>query len=304
MGSRAEVDLTAVMDHPPRVRALKRVLGAVADGIDPVIDLWRPYIDGLGNLPADGRFLLVGNHTQTGSAESFLIPYAVRRELGVRVRPLADRQFGQMRGLPGDLLAAFGGVVGAPETARELMRHDETVLVFPGGGREIPKFKGEEYTLRWQGRSGFARIAVETGYPIVPVGLVGGDDVYRSLTSRDSAWGRLSQAVSSRLGGRDDMAMPLIRGVGPTLIPRPERMYLRFGAPIDTTTPVGIDATGWADEVKRRTQAELEQILDDLLVLRESDPYRGLNPLAWFRAARPDPASAGNGAVRRATLRG
>ncbi|WP_099252080.1 lysophospholipid acyltransferase family protein [Mycobacterium sp. shizuoka-1] len=278
------------MDHPPRVRALKRVLGAVADGMDPVIDLWRPYLDGLDNLPADGRFLLVGNHTQMGSAEAFLIPYAVRRQIGVRVRPLADRQFGQMRGLPGDLLAAYGGVVGAPETATELMRHDETVLVFPGGGREIPKFKGEEYTLRWQGRSGFARIAIANGYPIVPAGLVGGDDVYRSLTTRDSAWGRFSQAMSSRFSGRDDIAMPLLRGIGPTLIPRPERMYLRFGTPIDTTTPVGIDAAGWAEEVKQRTQAALEQILDDLLALRETDPYRGLSPLGWFRAARPEPA--------------
>ncbi|MCX2934387.1 lysophospholipid acyltransferase family protein [Mycobacterium sp. CVI_P3] len=276
------------MDHPPRVRVLKRVLGVVADSVDPVVELWRPYIDGLGNLPADGRFLLVGNHTQTGSVESLLIPYVVRRAIGVRVRPLADRQFGQMRGLPGDLLAAFGGVVGAPETARELMRHDETVLVFPGGGREIPKFKGEEYTLRWEGRSGFARVAVENGYPIVPVGLVGGDDVYRSLTSRRGAWGRFSQAVSSRLAGRDDMAIPLMRGVGPTLIPRPERMYLRFGAPIDTTTPVGVDAAGWAEVVKRRTQAQLEQILDDLLLLRQSDPYRRLSPLGWFRAARPE----------------
>ena len=282
--------MAAVMDHPPRVRALKRVLGAVADSIDPVVDLWRPYIDGLDNLPRDGRFLLVGNHTQMGSAEILLIPYAVRREIGVRVRPLADRQFGQVRGLPADLMAAFGGVVGAPETARELMRHDQTVLVFPGGGREIPKFKGEEYTLRWQGRSGFARIAVETGYPIVPVGLVGGDDVYRSLTSRDGAWGRFSQALTSRFSGRDDMAMPLMRGIGPTLIPRPERMYLRFGTPIDTTTPLGIDAADWADEVKRRTQAALEQILDDLLSLRETDPYRGLSPLAWSRAARPESA--------------
>ncbi|BBY57223.1 hypothetical protein MSAR_03590 [Mycolicibacterium sarraceniae] len=140
----------------------------------------------------------------------------------------------------------------------------------------------------------------------MPVGLVGGDDVYRSLTTRDSAWGRFSQALSSRFGGRDDMAMPLLRGIGPTLIPRPERMYLRFGTPIDTTTPVGIDAAGWADDVKRRTQDELERILDDLLVLRETDPYRGLNPLGWSRAARPEPASAagGIGTVGRVTLRG
>jgi len=177
------------------------------------------------------------------------------------------------------------------------MDHDETVLVFPGGGREIPKFKGEEYTLRWRGRSGFARIAVDNGYPIVPVGLVGGDDVYRSWTSRDSVWGRFSEAVGGRLSGRSDMVMPLVRGVGPTLIPRPQRMYLRFGAPIDTSAPVGIATQDWVAEIKQQTQSALEQILADLLALRETDPYRSLNPLAWHRAARPGSGSVG-------TLRG
>ncbi|BBY57224.1 hypothetical protein MSAR_03600 [Mycolicibacterium sarraceniae] len=142
MGSRAERAQVAVMDHPPRVRALERALGAVADGIRPVVDLWRPYLGGLSNLPIDGRFLLVGNHTQMGGAETFLIPYAVRRQIGVRVRPLADRQFGQIRGLPGDLLAAYGGVVGAPDTARELMDHDQTILVFPGGRSRDPEIQG------------------------------------------------------------------------------------------------------------------------------------------------------------------
>ncbi len=166
-----------------------------------------------------------------------------------------------MRGLPGDLLAAYGAVVGDPETARELMLHDQTILVFPGGGREIGKFKGEEYTLRWQGRAGFARVSVENGYPIVPTGLVGGDDVYRSLTSRDSAYARF--------------------------IPRPQRLYLRFGSPIDTSRPLGIGKQDWVDAVKEQTQRALEQILADLHQLRSTDPYRELNPLAWRGATTP-----------------
>ncbi len=190
----------AIMNQPERVQALRRVAETVADGAAPLIDLYRPYVDGLHNLPADGRFLLVGNHTQFG-AEGLLIPLLVRRAIGMRVRPLTDRNFGRMGGLPGDLLAAVGAVVGAPETARELMVHDEPILVFPGGGREIAKFKGEEYTLRWQGRTGFARLAVEYSYPIVPVGLVGGDDVYRSMTTREGRWGRLSQSLTERLSG-------------------------------------------------------------------------------------------------------
>jgi 1-acyl-sn-glycerol-3-phosphate acyltransferase len=278
-------DLAAITEPGERVRALRRVLDVVTDGLHPVVNLSRPYVDGLQNLPPDGRFLLVGNHTQFGS-EVFLIPDAVRRSIGTRVRPLADRNFGRLRGLPADLMAAFGGVIGAPENARELMRHDETILVFPGGGGEIGKFKGEEYTLRWQERSGFARLSVENGYPIVPVGLVGGDDVYRSWTTRDSAYAKISAALSRRLNGRPDMAMPLLRGIGPTLIPRPQRMYLRFGPPIDTTTPLGVGNEQWVEIVRDRARLQLEDILADLLRLREQDPYRGLNPLAWRSATR------------------
>ena len=275
-----------IMNQPGRVQALRRLVETVADGVAPLVDIYRPYVDGLPNLPRDGRFLLVGNHTQSG-AEALLIPLLARRAIDRRVRPLADRNFGRMGGLPGDLLAAAGAVVGAPETARELMVHDEPILVFPGGGREIAKFKGEEYLLRWQGRTGFARLSVEYGYPIVPVGLVGGDDVYRSLTTREGRWGRLSQRLTERLSGRSDMAMPLMRGIGPTLIPRPQRMYLRFGDPIDTAKPARVAEDKWVATVKDKTQQSLEQILTDLLEIRSSDPYRELNPFAWRTATMP-----------------
>lgn len=280
------VDVEAIMNQSRRVRALRRLAETVADGVAPLVDLGRAYVDGVEHLPREGRFLLVGNHTQAG-VEVVMIPYFVRRAIGFRVRPLADRNFGRIGGLPGDLLAACGAVVGAPESARELMRHNEPILVFPGGAREIAKFKGEENTLRWQGRAGFARLSVENDYPIVPVGLVGGDDVYRSLAARGGRWDRLSQGLSHRLSGRSDMAMPLIRGIGPTLIPRPQRMYLRFAAPIDTAKPARISTDQWVDTIKQRTQESLEQILADLAEIRAQDPYRRLSPLAWRPAVQP-----------------
>ncbi|MET0898350.1 MAG: lysophospholipid acyltransferase family protein [Mycobacterium sp.] len=281
----AAANIDAIMNQPRRVRALRRVAETLADRAAPIVDLSLPYVDGLQNLPRDGRFLLVGNHTQGGN-EAFLIPYFVRQEIGTRVRPLMDRNMGRM-GPFTDLLAAAGAVVGAPETARELMRHDEPVLVFPGGGREIPKFRGEENTLRWQGRTGFARLAAEHKYPIVPAGLIGGDDVYQSLTTRDSWWGSVSQGLTEKLSGRTDMALPLLRGIGPTLIPRPRRMYLRFGAPIDTTKPPRVANDKWVATVKQRTQDALERTLGELLEIRSSDPYRELNPLARRRATQP-----------------
>lgn len=280
-------NVDTLIDPPDHIRAMRRAAETVADAAAPLVDLYRPYVDGLHNLPRDGRFLLVGNHSQAG-VEGFLIPYVVRREIGSLVRPLTDRQFGKMPFPMGDLMAAFGATVGAPESARELMRHNQPILVFPGGGREIAKFKGEQNTLRWEGRAGFARLSVENDYPIVPAALIGGDDVYTSLTRRDGRWGRFSQGLAEKLGGKPDMAMPLLRGVGPTLIPRPQRMYLRFAPPIDTTKPAGIDEQDWVATIRDETKKTLERTLDELLAIRAEDPYRELNPLAWHRATQPD----------------
>lgn len=285
MGSMSVTDIGEIMNQPGHVQTLRRAVETVADGIDPLVNLYRPYVDGLENLPRDGRFLLVGNHTQFGT-ETLLIPYVVRREIGMRVRPLTDRRFGDMPRPISAVMAACGAVVGSPEGAAVLMEHDEPVMVFPGGGREIGKFKGEQYKLRWEGRAGFARVAIEHDYPIVPVALVGGDDVYVGVTTRDHWLGRLSQTVSEKLTGRRDMAMPLVRGLGPTLIPRPQRMYLRFTAPISTTKPARVSNDNWVATVKARTQESLEQSLHDLLALRAEDPYRELNPLAWRKATQ------------------
>jgi 1-acyl-sn-glycerol-3-phosphate acyltransferase len=279
-----DINIDAIMSPPARVQTMRRAVDTLQDGLAPVVDLYRPYVDGLATLPEDGRFLLVGNHTQFG-VEAILIPHYVRRAIGTRVRPLADRRMGQMRGAAGDLFAAYGAVVGAPETARELMRHNESILVFPGGGREIAKFKGEENTLRWDGRNGFARVSVENNYPIVPVALAGADYAYRSLITRDGRWGRLSQTLSEKLFGQRDMAFPLLHGVGPTLIPRPQRMYLRFAEPIDTTKPARVSEQKWVATVKQQAQESLEQAMADLLEIRSNDPYRELNPLAWRAAA-------------------
>jgi 1-acyl-sn-glycerol-3-phosphate acyltransferase len=276
--------MSDLVNQAERVQTMRRAIFTAADRLDPVVDLCKPYVDGLDNLPRDGRFLLVGNHTSFGLAETVLIPYFVHRELGVRVRGLANRGLADQRGLSADLLAAAGAVVGNPENGAELMRHDETLLVFPGGSREMPKFKGEDYQLFWEGRSGFARLAIAHDYPIIPVGLVGGDDVFHSLVERESAWGHMGRLVSKHVLRQPEVNIPLIRGLGPTLVPRPQRMYLRFGTAIRASKPPGRAAAAWEATVKRQTQSSLEDVLSDLRELRETDPFRNLNPLGWRSA--------------------
>jgi 1-acyl-sn-glycerol-3-phosphate acyltransferase len=263
---------------------LEAVLGAGSAALTPLISCSHPYVRGLVNLPADGRFLLVGNHTRYSMAEVVLIPYFVRTAIGTRVRPLADRQFARMTGTQAALVAAYGAVIGTPAAARQLMDEGESVLVFPGGAREIAKYKGEEYTLSWENRDGFARIAIEKEYPIITVALVGGDDVYTSMVRRDSTLGQVSRWVGQRLSGRSDIAMPPVRGVGLTLIPQPQRMYLAFGQPIDTRRSPETSIETWTCSVKRRVQRDLEAALLDLQRIRATDPYRRMNPVVRRRA--------------------
>jgi 1-acyl-sn-glycerol-3-phosphate acyltransferase len=276
----------SVTTTPRRQQVIRSALDTVTRAVAPVVALSRPWVSGSADLPEDGRFLLVGNHTR-GGGEVFLIPFFVQEAIGTRVRPLADKQFARMRGLQADLVSAYGAVVGTPEATRDLMRDGETILVFPGGAREVGKFKGEEYTLRWENRFGFARLAVEHGYPIVTAALVGGDDVYAAMVRRDSLLGRATEWGSHRLSGRSDMVMPPMRGIGPTLVPRPRRMYLAFGQSIDTTTPRGVADEEWATQIKQRVERELAESLSELQGIQAADPYRNLNPLAWRSAATP-----------------
>ena len=117
--------------------------------------------------------------------------------------------------------------------------------------------------------------------------MVGGDEVFHSLVERDSAWGRVSGLAAKHVLRQPEVRIPLIRGLGPTLIPRPQRMYVRFGAPISTRRPTRTPALTWEATVKDRTQSALEAVLADLQDLREADPFRNLNPLGWPGALRP-----------------
>lgn len=276
-----------LIDQPARVQTLRRAVEFLADNLDPILDTYQPYVDGLSNLPRDGRFLLVGNHTRVG-LEGVLIPYVVRREIGIRVRPLTDRMFASMPWPVPDLLAACGAAVGAPDNVGALMCNNEPVAVFPGGRREITKFAGEEYRLLWGDRAGFAALAVANDYPIVPVASVGGDDVYRSVTTRDGRWGRLTEGVTRLVTGKSGMGLPLWRGVGTTLIPSPQRIYLQFGHPITASEAAGITAEERVADVREQTRLSLEAGLAGLLTVRNSDPYRDLNPLHHAAAVRPE----------------
>ncbi|EUA40806.1 diacylglycerol acyltransferase family protein [Mycobacterium avium subsp. avium 2285 (R)] len=164
------------------------------------------------------------------------------------------------------------------------------ILVFPGGAREIGKGKDQLNTLQWGDRAGFARLAIEHNYPIVTAAVVGGDDMYKILTTSDGTWAQLNKKVSIWLGSDADLLLPLSRGIGPTLLPRPQRLYARFSRPIDTTRPKGTPHDEWLTKVRETAKTDLESNLAALLAIRATDPFRNLAPWAWRKAVMPHPA--------------
>ena len=165
-------------------------------------------------------------------------------------------------------------VRGTRDNVRALMHDQQTILVFPGGGREVFKRRGQRYQLLWRDRMGFARLAIEQGYRIVPCAAVGAEDMLDVVADVDTpGYGEFAR-LSKKVTGFP--VPPMVRGIGLTAIPRPERLYFWFGEPVDTTRFAGqaddTAARTVRDEVKQAILAGIQFLHDE----RDHDPDRDL----------------------------
>jgi 1-acyl-sn-glycerol-3-phosphate acyltransferase len=238
--------------------------------LEPYRQITQPKFYGIANLP-DGGSLLVGNHSIYAFLDLPLLIAEVWRRRRIPIRALGEHAHYAVP-VWRDLLRACGMVRGTRDNVRSLMRDDQTVLVFPGGSREVFKRRGQQYQLLWGERMGFARLAIEHGYPIIPFAAAGADDTLDVIADVDTpVYGRMAR-LSKRVTGFP--VPPLVRGVGLTPVPRPERLYFWFGEPIDTTRFAGHDintaARAVRDEVKQSVEDGIRFLHDE----RDHDPDR------------------------------
>jgi len=257
-----------------------RFASAVGRAIDFAHKLTRPVLLDVENVPSEGPFLLVGNHQLLGMQDlpSLVRELEVRR--GVRLRGMADH-FHFSVPLWRSYLTRAGAVPGTRENCAALLTAGEPVLLFPGGAREVYKRRGQRYQLLWGKRTGFARMAIAAGCPIVPFGAVGAEDRFDVFIDMDHAVAAPARALVRRVAGRDDVGTLLMGGTGPLGLPRPDRLYFRFGAPIATTPWAGRhDDPEALATCRDLVKAEVEAHIAALLAYRAGDPARGLLPRA------------------------
>lgn len=145
----------------------------------PVLSLLgRPKLEGLDHVPPSGAAILASNHLAV--ADSFYLPLVVNR----RITFLAKAEYFTGTGLKGWFTRWFYTVAGqvpidrtdadsaqsALNTAARILGEGKLLGMYPEGTRSPD---GRLY----KGKTGLARLALETGVPVIPVAMIGTDVV-------------------------------------------------------------------------------------------------------------------------------
>lgn len=244
------------------------------------LSLWDllvdPEFEGLDHIPSAGPVLLVGNHSLMAFGDASLMIRTLWQEKGILCRSLALHGHFKVPGW-GKLLAAMGAVDGTRENCTAMMQGGEHIIVYPGGGGEVMKRKGEQHTLRWKNRTGFARMAIENGCTVVPFSAVGADDCYDIvLDNADMQKSKIGQMLIKLTGLKAEEFPPLIKGWGPTLIPKPQKMYFKFHPAIDASAFIRADLEAASWELRNQVENAINTGLNELLLRRKQDGSNSL----------------------------
>ena len=159
---------------------------------------------GLEHIPSEGPVLIAANHRSF--SDPFLIGICLRRPLHFVAKvELFDKRWKAW------ILLALGAFPirrgesdeEAMETARVILERGGAVGIFPEGTRVRPGPLGEP-------QRGVGRLALETGAPIVPVAIIGTEDIRRG-------WRIRPRRVTVRCGSAMTFPRPLDRAASEDL---------------------------------------------------------------------------------------
>ncbi len=226
---------------------------------------FRVEIEGVGNIPNEGRALLIGNHSGTLPWDGVMLKTALRQK-----HPVAR----ELRWLVEDyvyhapFLGAFVNRVGAvracQENAERLLQNEELVAVFPEGIKGIAKRYSDRYKLQRFGRGGYIKLALRTGTPVIPVAVIGAEETYPLL--------HMVKAFSKLLGMPFLPVTPTFPWLGPLgLAPLPSRWKIVIGTPVRELEGHGPDDARdevLVGELNQRVRGQVERLVESALESR------------------------------------
>lgn len=146
-------------------------------------DYFKVEVRGIENIPAEGRAILIGNHSGLLPLDGAMIAMAMASEHKAerRVRYLVTDWFFSLPGVA-DWVRETGQVRATMTNARKLLDEGELVGIYPEGVRGVGKPFRERYRVL-DFHPGFVQLAIATQTPLIPVATVGGDEIFPEIAS-------------------------------------------------------------------------------------------------------------------------
>jgi 1-acyl-sn-glycerol-3-phosphate acyltransferase len=226
---------------------------------------WRVDVNGVEAIPAEGPVLFVANRSGVLPYDGLMISHAVERERPSLGRPrflvadwLVTLPFSQ------SALARLGGVRACQENAERLLRSGKSVVAFPEGQKGALKPFRDRYRLQRFGRGGFVPLAARRGAAIVPVAVVGAEEVHPIL---------FRPGIARRLLGVPLPITPTFPHLGPLgLIPLPTQWRIRFGTPVrfDGVGSSEVDDPLYVNRTREQIRGTIQSLVEEEVHQRAS----------------------------------
>ncbi len=224
---------------------------------------FRIRIDGMEHVPGSGPALVVANHSGGLPYDGAMLLHAFRRDHPqARVlRPLVAN-FAVRSAWMRPVLCRLGCVRASMRNALALLEGGFLVGAFPEGLRGVGKLYRERYRLGRFGRGGFVRIAAAGRVPILPVAIVGAEEIHPVLA-------RVTR-IAQPLGLPYIPITPTFPLLGPLgLLPVPTKWSIKIGEPIDVPPATGESAESTL-EVAETVRRRIDEMIAHLLARRRS----------------------------------
>ncbi len=227
---------------------------------------WRVRAVGLGHVPADSGALVVANHSGTLPFDAIMTKIALLDEHPAH-RHLRELAADLALRVPflGPLARKTGNTLAHPDDAQRLLTDGELVGVWPEGFKGIGKLYRDRYKLQRFGRGGFVEIALRARAPIIPVAIVGAEEIY-PIVAKSRFLARLFGLPYFPITWQ----FPLLGPLG--MVPLPSQWTIEFGEPIETAGygPEGAEDPMLIFELVDRVRDTIQQMLDRNLDDRRS----------------------------------